>query len=452
MEALKEKALHQETTVRTINNSLDVDVFQPESRLSKYIPGGYSSSRCLQLRGRRMMYAVLFLAGISITFFGYDASVMSQVNTNEDYLRLMGADSGSKRDSAAVGGIVSIWFGGFGIGALMVGSYADRVGRLKTIQLGCLWGMLGAALQASAQNITWMMFARIIGGIGCGHLNTVVPIWTSELADPHLRGAFVAVEFTLALSGSTLVYWMEYACTKLQSAAFAWRFPVAFQVVFLVIVLLAAPFYPESPRHLAKQGKLDEARDILERCRVDPDPAKIEFEMEGIVEALRLEATAGQQSYWTMLTRKDQFHTRRRILLGGGIQVMQKFTGIDFIATYSPEMFSLSGFKGNTPALLAGGNFISYTASLAVAIWLADRVGRRKLMLSGCLAMGIVLIVGAVLSREVERFSDSDLKKTKQLGAGVATVLYVYTCLYGSTWLTTCWVSLLVISEPWIPF
>jgi hypothetical protein len=47
-----------------------------------------------------------------------------------------------------------------------------------------------------------MAFARIIGGVGCGHLNTIVPVWTSELADPNLRGAFVAVEFTLALAGS----------------------------------------------------------------------------------------------------------------------------------------------------------------------------------------------------------------------------------------------------------
>ena len=41
---------------------------------------------------------------------------MSQVNTNKNYLRLMGAASGSDRDSAAVGGIVSVWFGGFAIG------------------------------------------------------------------------------------------------------------------------------------------------------------------------------------------------------------------------------------------------------------------------------------------------------------------------------------------------
>ncbi|KAF2771640.1 general substrate transporter [Teratosphaeria nubilosa] len=393
-------------------------IFNNASRLARYIPGGYSPTRCLALTGRSMMYAV---------------------NTNPNYLRLMGVDSGSNRDAAAVGGIVSVWFGGFAIGALMVGTYADNIGRLKTIEVGCFWGILGAALQCSAQNITWMMLARVIGGIGCGHLNTVVPIWTSELADPHLRGAFVAVEFALAIGGSTFVYWMEYACRKLQSEAFAWRFPVAFQMVFLVFVLAAAPFYPDSPRHLARNGQLDEAKDILTRCRADPDPTKITMELEGIQQALQLEAAAEAQTYWTMLTRKDNFHTRRRILLGGGIQVMQKLTGIDFIATYAPEMFSLSGFAGNTPTSLAGGNFISYTASLALAIWLSDHVDRRKLMLSGSVLMGIVLIVGAVLSHEVEKYS-GNVARAKQYGAAVATILYVYTALYGSTWLTTCWV------------
>jgi len=87
------------------------------------------------------------------------------------------------------------------IGAVLVGMYADKIGRLKTIQLGCIWAIARAALQASAQNFTWMAFARIIGGIGCGHLNTVVPIWTSELADHNLRGLFMAVEFTLAVGG-----------------------------------------------------------------------------------------------------------------------------------------------------------------------------------------------------------------------------------------------------------
>jgi hypothetical protein len=66
-----------------------------------------------------MVAAILLLAGISIMFFGYDASVMSLINVNSDYLRLMGTDSGSSRDAAAVGGLVSVWFIGFGIGTIL---------------------------------------------------------------------------------------------------------------------------------------------------------------------------------------------------------------------------------------------------------------------------------------------------------------------------------------------
>jgi MFS family permease len=156
---------------------LPADFVQPEAHWARYIPGGYSKSRCLRLHGTPMMCAVLFLAGTAIMFFGYDASVMSQVNSNPDYLHLMGLEGGTSSDSAFIGGIVSIWFLGFAIGGLLVGFYADKIGRLRTIQLGCAWGFIGAALQTASYNVGMMMVARVIGGIGCGHLNTVVPIW-----------------------------------------------------------------------------------------------------------------------------------------------------------------------------------------------------------------------------------------------------------------------------------
>lgn len=84
----------------------------------------------------------------------------------------------------------------------MSGSYADSLGRLRAIQIGCIWGILGGALLAGAQNFTWMAIARIISGVGCGHLNTITPIWTSELADYNLRGAFVAVQYALGIFGA----------------------------------------------------------------------------------------------------------------------------------------------------------------------------------------------------------------------------------------------------------
>ena len=331
---------------------------------------------------------------------------------------------------------------------------ADEIGRLKCIQLGCLWAILGCALQASAQNFAWMILARIIGGIGCGHLNTIVPIWTSELADSRARGAFVAVQFTMALTGGTMlvasplvassltdliqsVYWTEYACLKTQSLAFSWRFPLALQVIFLLFILLVTPFYPESPRHLIRMGRVDEARDILQRTRINAVDAAVENEMAEIVAAIRIEANQPPPSLWKTMTTVDRLHTRRRILLGAGVQIMQKFTGIDFISTYAPEMFSLAGYTGDKPSLLAGGNFFGYTASLALAIFLADRLGRRRLMLLGSSAMFVVLIAGGVLSHEVISKANTDPVVSSRCGAGVVVVLYLYTFIYGSTWLTT---------------
>lgn len=140
---------------------------------------------------------------------------------------------------------------------------------------------------------------------------------------------------------------------------------------------MAAPFYPESPRHLIRTGRLAEARTILHAVRVDPVDSKIEQEIFDIVSAIRLESRKPPPSFWKIMTTRDELHTQHRIFLGAGVQIMQKFTGIDFISTYAPEMFSLAGYTGNRPALLAGGNFFGYTVSLALAIFLSDRVGRR---------------------------------------------------------------------------
>jgi hypothetical protein len=63
-----------------------------------------------------MVFAIYAFAGCAIMFFGYDTAVMSQVNTNDDYLRVMGLYGGTNRDAAGIGGMVSLWFAGFAIG------------------------------------------------------------------------------------------------------------------------------------------------------------------------------------------------------------------------------------------------------------------------------------------------------------------------------------------------
>jgi hypothetical protein len=104
-----------------------------EPAIAKYIPGGYSPSRCMRLRGRSMTYAIFAFAGCAITFFGYDTAVMSQVNNNPDYQHRMGVASGSDRDAAAIGGLVSLWFGGFAVGMNIYPIYRTVT---KSLQIG----------------------------------------------------------------------------------------------------------------------------------------------------------------------------------------------------------------------------------------------------------------------------------------------------------------------------
>jgi hypothetical protein len=138
---------------------------------------------------------------------------------------------------------------------------------------------------------------------------------------------------------------MEYACLKLQPLPFVWPFPQAFQVVFLFLIILAANFLPETPRHLAKTGRLEEARTILGRCRLRPSEEAIEQEMAEIQEAIRIEATLSAQGFLSMIWKKDKLHTRRRVALAMGIQCMEKLCGPDAIAAYGPTIFALSGCK-----------------------------------------------------------------------------------------------------------
>jgi len=47
---------------------------------------------------------------------------------------------------------------------------------VRTIAFGAAWAILGAALQCSAQNHIWMIFARLINGWGTGVLVSIIYI------------------------------------------------------------------------------------------------------------------------------------------------------------------------------------------------------------------------------------------------------------------------------------
>ena len=143
-----------------------------------------------------MMIAIQAIGGLAILFYGYDQGVMSGVVNNPQFKSIMGVDSNPQttRDSAAIGGIVAVYYAGSLVGGLVGGCLGDSIGRVKTTMFGCIFAMIGATLQTSAMSITWMCLARVVSGFGTGHLNAIIPVWSSEMASHDGRGAILAFE------------------------------------------------------------------------------------------------------------------------------------------------------------------------------------------------------------------------------------------------------------------
>jgi MFS family permease len=86
--------------------------------------------------------------------------------------------------------------------------------------------------------------------------------------------------------------------------------------------------------------------------------------------------------------------------------------------------------------MLAGFNFISYTFSVPIGLYLVERIGRRKLAMAGLLVMGLSLLIAGVLAREAFRVPIEELSKKKAYGSACAAFIFLYTCSFGSTWIT----------------
>lgn len=122
-----------------------------------------------KLEKRNLLIAINSVAALSILFFGYDQGMMSGVNNSKDYIDLMGFGYTELKDgmptpvvtnSLLQGGIVAVYYLGTLCGAFLGGWVGDRIGRIKTIAVGAVWGIIGAALQSSAMNHNWMLCGK----------------------------------------------------------------------------------------------------------------------------------------------------------------------------------------------------------------------------------------------------------------------------------------------------
>ncbi|GLI75490.1 hypothetical protein PoHVEF18_003746 [Penicillium ochrochloron] len=409
-----------------------------------------------KLEKRQLLIAINCVAALSILFFGYDQGMMSGVNNAKDYIDLMGFGYTKEVDgeltpvvtnSLLQGGIVSVYYLGTLFGGLFGGWLGDRMGRIKSIAVGAVWAVIGASLQCSAQNHNWMICARFINGIGTGILNAIVPVWATETAEHTSRGQFIAIEFTLNIFGVVLAYWLEFGLSFIDGgkSAFRWRFPIAFQIIFLLILFVAVWFFPESPRWLVKVGREQEARYILQRLRGSSpeDRVRAEAEFQDIQSIAEMEKTVVHgNSYLSMLFgwKSGDLHIGRRVQLVIWLQIMQEWVGIAGVTVYAPTIFSIAGFDSMKSQWISGLNNIFYMFATLICVFTLDRIGRRWTLYWGSVVQGIAMFLAGGFSRlAINAKADGNMGSASSYGAAAASMIFIFTSTFGATWLTVPW-------------
>ena len=267
---------------------------------------------------------VVVLAG---GLFGYDQGVIS------------GALLGIQKEftlSAFVLEIVTSWVTlGAMFGSLAGGWLADRTGRKSALLAAAALFIVGAAIEAFAPNVPILTVGRLIVGFGVGVAAVAAPLYAAELAPAAQRGRFIS-SYQLAITiGIFLAYFVDEALAGPEG----WRMMLGLSAAPGILLLLAVAPAAESPRWFLKMGRVEEARQTLQKLRPGTD---ISSRLNSIEAALR---TEGPEPAWS-----DVFARRWRkpLVVGLGLAVLQQITGINAIIYYSDNIFAAAGFT--TPA------------------------------------------------------------------------------------------------------
>ncbi|KAL4814263.1 general substrate transporter [Aspergillus spinulosporus] len=395
--------------------------------------------RYLGLQGQRLQLAISIIAGMDFLLFGYDQGVTGGLLTLQSFIKYFptiatngsyyeSLDGAAKSTQSTRQGIVVAAYNlGCFAGSIPTIWIGNWLGRRKTIFLGSFIMVIGALLQCTSYHLPQFIIGRLVTGFGNGMNTSTVPTWQSECCKANKRGQLVMIEGAMITCGITISYWIDYGLLFADPNEVAWRFPLAFQIFFALVILSFVMFLPESPRWLVLKGREDEAREVLGALVGDgTDPNFIQTEFVAI-KATVLEMASG--SFRDMFTFTEDRHFHRTVLAYVN-QMFQQISGINLITYYIPVVLENQlGMNLQNSRLISACNGTEYFLASWIAVFTVEKFGRRTLMLFGAAGMSISMAI---------------LAGTASAGTNAANIacivfLFVFNTFFAIGWLGMTW-------------
>ncbi|KAI9928875.1 hypothetical protein ASPWEDRAFT_36692 [Aspergillus wentii DTO 134E9] len=336
----------------------------------------------LGLRGSSLRIVISLIAATAFALQGYDQALMNGLVT----LSTFDTTFPKMKDSNIEGTTVAIYEVGSAIGAFSCAFIGNILGRRYTIFTACCVCLVGIILQATPFALGQLITARVITGLGVGALTATVPMWVAECSNANERGRRVLIQGSFVAIGTVTASWLEFGLYFTDSPA-NWRFPIAFQAFFILIVTSLVLFLPESPRWLIMKDRIEEAERVISALEDLPADDEVVKDELALIRESYLEEQRQSSSIFAMGPER-QFH---RAVLAVGIAILAQMSGINIVTFYSDTVLEQQlHYSATTARIFSGCIQIWQLVSASFAVLLIDRFGRRKLLLFGALGMCIV--------------------------------------------------------------
>jgi sugar porter (SP) family MFS transporter len=318
------------------------------------------------------------VAALGGLLFGFDTAVISgTTHALSQTFALTPASLGFAVSSALWGTV---------LGSVLAGPASDKYGRVAALRVLAVLYCISAFGCALAPDLPIFVICRAIGGIAIGGSSVIGPMYIAEIAPADKRGRLVGLFQFNIVFGILVAYFSNYLVGLGGLGDAEWRWKLGVAAVPAVLFFFALFGIPQSPRWLVAAHRIQEAKDVLVRIG-EKNP---EQELNSIVEAAHRQHA---EQRVPLFQRKYGLP----IFLAVSLGMFNQLTGINAILYYLNDIFERAGFNkvsSDLQAVAIGGTNLLFTM---IAMSMIDRVGRKKLLLTGALGTAACLAGVAII-------------------------------------------------------
>lgn len=103
-------------------------------------------------------------------------------------------------------------------------------------------------------------------------------------------------------------------------------------------------------------------------------------------------------------------------------------------------IFGIAGFGTEKAQWISGLNNIFYTFATLICVFTLDRIGRRWTLWWGAVGQAVAtFLAGAFCRLGLDASARGDTSSAGGYGIAAASMVFLYTFIFGATWLTVPW-------------